>query len=184
MKRMTLLIAFAVGAAAELINDFVLYEAWFALGWRKPVANWLSSHGWSQLAGYWSLLWLHLPDYLLAIGLGLVVAWRAGDRWIGATCWCALGFLVTPHLVLLIVGFNPWSAFGAEVVTRVLAWKVVSVVMMLVSAAVVARVRRHRDRDLPEHACANCGYDLRGTLAAGRENCPECGQSVDAGSDE
>ncbi len=26
--------------------------------------------------------------------------------------------------------------------------------------------------------CANCGYDLRGTKAAGRGACPECGAEV------
>jgi hypothetical protein len=31
---------------------------------------------------------------------------------------------------------------------------------------------------LPSSLCESCGYDLRGTLAAGRVACPECGQTV------
>ncbi len=31
--------------------------------------------------------------------------------------------------------------------------------------------------------CAKCGYDLRGTLAAGNEQCPECGEPVPRGID-
>lgn len=37
---------------------------------------------------------------------------------------------------------------------------------------------RHR-RSLPKHPCAKCEYDLQGTLAAGRTECPECGAKVD-----
>jgi hypothetical protein len=33
---------------------------------------------------------------------------------------------------------------------------------------------------LPSTLCETCGYDLRGTLAAGRVACPECGQTVRA----
>ena len=29
-----------------------------------------------------------------------------------------------------------------------------------------------------EHCCPNCQYDLRGTIAAGRSQCPECGAAI------
>ena len=38
----------------------------------------------------------------------------------------------------------------------------------------VAR-RRILARRFPEGRCSNCGYDLRGLLAAGVHHCPECG---------
>jgi ribosomal protein L34E len=41
-------------------------------------------------------------------------------------------------------------------------------------------VHWRRRRALPEHACVKCGYDLQGTLAAGRSECPECGQTIEA----
>lgn len=37
--------------------------------------------------------------------------------------------------------------------------------------------RRRRQRP-PLFACAGCGYDLRGTVAAGHRACPECGERV------
>ena len=33
-------------------------------------------------------------------------------------------------------------------------------------------------RENPDGQCFACGYDLRGTLQAGREKCPECGQRI------
>lgn len=35
-------------------------------------------------------------------------------------------------------------------------------------------------RRLEAGECMACGYDLRGTLAAGKTECPECGAAVDA----
>ena len=32
-----------------------------------------------------------------------------------------------------------------------------------------------------EHGCVECGYDLRGTVMAGREECPECGEVIGEG---
>ena len=40
--------------------------------------------------------------------------------------------------------------------------------------ATCVRIQRKR-RKRPPHICRSCGYDLRGTLAAGRTQCPECG---------
>ena len=40
--------------------------------------------------------------------------------------------------------------------------------------------KRLRRRNLPQHACPHCRYDLRGTIAAGRSECPECGRAMTA----
>ena len=40
-------------------------------------------------------------------------------------------------------------------------------------------IRWRRRRGVPEHACVKCDYDLRGTLAAGQRECPECGANVE-----
>lgn len=36
---------------------------------------------------------------------------------------------------------------------------------------------KYRRQKLLEPVCAKCGYDLRGTIAAGRSRCPECGEA-------
>lgn len=45
------------------------------------------------------------------------------------------------------------------------------------------RFRLRHDEQLPRRVetdakCYNCGYDLRGTIAAGIDVCPECGERV------
>ncbi len=39
-----------------------------------------------------------------------------------------------------------------------------------------------RRRQVGQVRCSACGYDLRGTLAAGRTECPECGAAVGDGA--
>lgn len=49
---------------------------------------------------------------------------------------------------------------------------------MLATGTVIA-FRWLTGNRLPASACPACGYDLRGTRAAGRDECPECGAAVD-----
>jgi ribosomal protein S27AE len=37
---------------------------------------------------------------------------------------------------------------------------------------------RYRRMKFHEQLCLSCGYDLRGTVAAGRTSCPECGKPI------
>ena len=39
--------------------------------------------------------------------------------------------------------------------------------------------RRIRYRKKPGH-CPSCGYNLKGTIEAGRTECPECGKPIEA----
>ena len=34
-------------------------------------------------------------------------------------------------------------------------------------------------REPAKNTCSACGYDLRGTLKAGRDECPECGARIE-----
>ena len=38
--------------------------------------------------------------------------------------------------------------------------------------------RRIRQRAVSERLCPNCQYDLRGTIAGGRAECPKCGAAI------
>lgn len=53
---------------------------------------------------------------------------------------------------------------------------------------VAEHVHRHAMRldglDLVQGICNNCRYDLRGTIAAGRDVCPECGEPISAAAIE
>ncbi len=55
----------------------------------------------------------------------------------------------------------------------------VSVVVFLSGQVTIYYVRPYLQRERPE-ACSRCGYDLRGSIAAGQTSCPECGEVLDA----
>ena len=75
--------------------------------------------------------------------------------------------LVVPMPVLALVIFRTaeaaYAAYGL--------W-VVIVVSLLAICVFCWR------RSFPEHPCLHCEYDLQGTIAAGRNECPECGVAI------
>ncbi len=76
--------------------------------------------------------------------------WAARQR----ECYCCRGTYTT----LVLAGTVLLWAFGPGII--LLYW----------------REKYRRTRLLP--SCENCGYDLRGTVAAGRTECPECGMKI------
>ena len=76
------------GAVIEWINTVFVFPYWARLGLRAPVAEHLIRSGYGWLAGPWSLLWLHLPDYLLAflVGTTFAVAVRSRPKFFAALC--------------------------------------------------------------------------------------------------
>jgi hypothetical protein len=76
-----------------------------------------------------------------------VHVWAARQR----ECYCCRGTYTT----LVLAGTVMLWAFGPGII--LLYW----------------REKYRRQRVLP--TCIECGYDLRGTIAAGRSECPECG---------
>lgn len=56
---------------------------------------------------------------------------------------------------------------------------VIGLVMVFWSRWLFQQVKRRLQRaTLKRRICYECGYDLRGTMDAGRTSCPECGQSI------
>src|SRR5687768_17529139 len=102
-----------VGGALGVLASTLLFSLWFDLGWRKPVADWLSARGMSRIAGYWGLAWLHLLDWLI-VGLASIAAAVFVRRELlpKITLFC-VSFVLAPHLVATASGFNP-LAFGAR----------------------------------------------------------------------
>ncbi|MEO1235251.1 MAG: hypothetical protein AAFX76_00540 [Planctomycetota bacterium] len=81
-------------------------------------------------------------------------------------CWAAtpVAFNGAPG-----IGRSWWVAFGLLVVSLgLLAWYVWAAVLNY----------RHTLAVLGRGRCLDCGYELWGTVRAGRTECPECGRGI------
>ena len=53
--------------------------------------------------------------------------------------------------------------------------------VLFFSLAVYAHIQYKRvSRLIDQHCCTECGYDLTGTIAAGKPICPECGYVIES----
>ena len=148
---------------------------------------------------------LAVLDLALAMGfIGVLVGAGHGAATIGQfLLWGGVwNVLVTPAwigvlLLCLSIAFgNGWvrvAIWGAGVASIAFSW--LSFLRMsearsatidtsqpfglalLLELAIIVIAIRSLSRTA-EQKCKSCGYDLRGTIAAGIERCPECGQSV------
>ena len=130
------------------------------------------------------LFWLHRHRCPVCIApLNSIGLRKTGDPWRCESCNTPLriteasrrfsGFLLALYgLVLIVVG----AGTGSWILLLML---IPTIYIMLY--ALLALFDRVEEADAKR--CADCHYDLRGTLAAGRTECPECGAKIDA-SDE
>ncbi len=143
MKRAIHTIAwFCCGGLVAVIGGSLLSVLWHALGWRKPVSDCLVNLGYRDLAAYWGLVWINLPDWFVALLLGVGVGRIRRGRWIAASAWVAAGFILVPHLMFVALGPVPWSYLSAGVAIKIFAWDVVAVPLLFGGAWLGARLRR------------------------------------------
>ena len=80
--------------------------------------------------------------------------------------------------------FFSWKRSGFEYVhyDRTWVWSAPQWIFICLSGVMplIWTVYYIRHRRPQGDFCASCGYDLRGTLAAGRSECPECGRPIEA----
>jgi hypothetical protein len=143
MKRFTpYLLWFVAGAVLGVITDNVLGALWIQLGWRQPIADWLAAHGFSVLAGYWGLVWIRLPDWIIATIVGVCGGIFIRRQPIVSLLILGLGFIVTPIVVTAVAGFSP-IVFGSRVFLTSMMWDCVSVALLLAFALLGFRFRGH-----------------------------------------
>ena len=122
----------------------------------------------------------------------LVVAILSAIIWQRYTKQFLLGSLASAATTLLafeivfIARAVPSSVPSSEDVSRLLVVQFATIPLVFGFGFVLAvflgvpsrllRIRREMSR---QHSCAQCGYDLRGHIAARRFACPECGVPAD-----
>jgi hypothetical protein len=106
------LAAFVNGGAAAVLVVVVLQTAWFDLGWHRLVGQVFAGLN-SAAGGYASIVWSNLPDYFIALGLGIVWGLLLPRRWLLAAISASAGFVLVPHVALLLnEGGHPWGSMG------------------------------------------------------------------------
>jgi len=129
----------------------------------------------------WTLLWLIMLAVWAAWGVVLWCYSRHRDEWtwLSRVTRALLAGSVAETMVATAVHAFVYdrddcycargSYTGMVLGGSVLLWALGPAVVLL-----YLRERRRREA-LLQNICVNCGYDLRGTLDAGRTQCPECG---------
>lgn len=140
MKYKDQLVALSAGVAAAIFLIF-LGAGWIGLGFRAPVAAWLSEHDFSWLIGKWSLLWVHLPNYFVALLLGYIVGRYLRLRWWKAAIFGSTGYFILPQIYYVLD--QSYRAFGIDVIAHTMLWGVVTVPMICISSW-LGEVRKSR----------------------------------------
>ncbi len=131
-----LFLSFLAGGAAVLLSGMLLFPLWFDLGWRKPIADWLVGLGHQRLAAYWNLVWFNLPEWCVAFVVGILLGIIIRrPRWLLTAVVCGVGFVIVPHLFILItLGVHPWMFFGFKMAAFTFLWNLAAIPLLLLGA--------------------------------------------------
>jgi hypothetical protein len=136
--------SFLAGAAGGILSAMVVFPMWDRAGWRRPVADWLARRSLAGLAAAWGLVWAALPDWGLAWLISVVLGVAFPRRWIWTAAAAAAGFLLGPHLVMLLVlGGHAWPDAGLKVAALKLLVNLLVVPPVLLGAWLGSRIRTH-----------------------------------------
>ena len=147
-----------IGLLGNLLIAFVIFGPWMNLGWRKPAADWMVDIGLSTtIAGYWGLVWVNLPDWMVAIALGIVTGtMRRHSSWLRFSLFACVGFILIPSLLYwLATGFYVWHIAPSNFLWTVVitfSMSAVSVALLLGAAWLAHRSLRPSKSKLPDQS--------------------------------
>ena len=173
---LVLLGSLLLGMIASVLVCTVLFPFWVRLDWEEPMADWLRDLGYSQLAAYWSIVWLHLLEWFVAVALGVILGLLIRRRWFLAGVTCSIGFIVAPDLMMVSFGVHPVQFFGIKMTLLAFLWTLVAIPMLFLGILIGTGIRPAKP-PRPGH-CTRCGHDLRGLEASIDGICQECGQQI------
>jgi hypothetical protein len=139
-----------------LIVLFVIYSLATLLGYALLIVPGL------LLTTLWGFAYAMVVDHGMSIFEAMGASWRAVMR-------RGLGALVALNLIVLIMLLPTWIPY----IGFLFMLPLVPLAMLVLLAAY--------ERAVDGTFCLTCDYDLRGTLVAGGERCPECGVPVPRG---
>ena len=132
------------GGALGLFYSMVLFRWWFDLGFRQPLADWLASIGLGRVAGYWSLVWLHLIDWVLLGLAGGIIGLTVKRGWIGIVLAVSLDYVIVPMIRDIFEGINGVGMAWEHGFFGLLIFRDFLTIAVGISAAAVMRVMRRK----------------------------------------
>ncbi|MCH7987998.1 MAG: hypothetical protein IID46_02475 [Planctomycetes bacterium] len=134
-----------IGGAVSFINAVYFTLPWMELGWRRPVQDWLVDIGLGSVAGYWGIVWLFLPEWILAGILGVCIGLCLREKWLIAAISCAFAFISATDLIIYFSGEDdPTSWFSADVSMTILLWRMPSFFILAAAAYMFSGSREDR----------------------------------------
>ena len=151
MKRFTPEVLWLLGGGVlGILTGTVLDQLWAEVSWRRLVAEWLASCGQAKLAGYWGLVWIHLPDWFVSAIGGILAGMFVKRQPIVPLLVFGIGFVVGPLLASFLAGFD-FAAFGFATLVRTLRWNCSSVAIVLLFGVLSHQFRwRRAEAEIPE----------------------------------
>jgi hypothetical protein len=145
--------------------------------WRRPVQNWMMSHGLGIYAARYGLFNLHIPRIVLSLSTGLVIGCFLHSRWLHFSLWYSFSCLLNTWLIMATASFAVF-AFGQRVLLITQLWEIFATVpFALAGSWVGARFGKRRYARLhPCNNCKTCGYNLTANVSG---RCPECGNWIE-----
>ena|GEM_PF-2866911 len=165
------------GASAAFLDSLFILDAWLAVGWRRPVQDWMTNHGAGYLAGYFGILYIHIPAILLALIGGAVVGLLLFRRWWQFSLLYAGSMFASPYLLMTIDGSVMFlvNSLGVSSLLQVALLEAVYIPSALGGAWLASRPKRRHAELLATNRCLKCSYDLTGNESG---ICPECGEPI------
>ena len=108
------------GLAVAYLDALYLTDPWSQIEFHDTVSIWLSTVDLHDLAGFWSIVWLYLPEWTISFIVGLVLGLfaRAKSLILYALSFC-VGFVLIPQFPY--VDREMW-VFGTTVIVGTFIW--------------------------------------------------------------
>jgi hypothetical protein len=148
---------------------------------RKPISDWLFTHGWQKLAIQYAFVHYRILYFLLSFASLAVLGYLARDRWLRVAIVFSLSFVLACDVLDVGTGSAaPLDARRVRSMAIQFPWDILAAApFSIVGGWLAAKLAKRRYARLHAHElCASCGYSLFGNVSG---RCPECGTNIPLG---
>lgn len=129
------------GYGALYLDAAYITHPWSQFEFEDNVTIWLSESGLDGLAGFWMLVWMHIPEWVISFAAGLVsrLSFRTTTMVICAVSFC-VGFVLIPQIQF--IADPDVRVFGATVIVGTFIWNLLCFPIAVLGGALPIRRRK------------------------------------------